>query len=203
MLGNLGHRQQLARKSRPIIENHTDRTMLAKKGALLSLLILLSACADLPPNFTREPRTLFGHEELEENMAVVLVGVTGPSAVNYLQFVHDGLLAINVDVTLYGSTIIAIPFPVGVKGLTLSTYTILGRRAGYFPSGLSFGYIGVETQEIDIDARGIYYMATLDLANPTVARGTPDPDRLREVKKRLQKQFEGRLPVNFQWPPES
>ena len=74
-------------------------------------------------------------QNVGSEMAVVLVGNTGPAHINYLQFGHSSLPAINIrGIDLPPNGIAAVPVPVGLSGLSLEDYTISGQAAGYLPA---------------------------------------------------------------------
>jgi hypothetical protein len=67
----------------------------------LSIIIaVFCASCSIPANFTMYPDRLTGSETLPADTAIVLVGVTGQAAVNYLQFGHSTMPAINALATL-------------------------------------------------------------------------------------------------------
>ncbi len=148
------------------------------------------------------PNRLFGSESLPPNTAIVLVGVTGQAMVNYLQFTHSSMPAINArfSESPEGNAIIAVPMPVGIKQLSLQVYTVAGRGAGYLPTGASYGYITVTTPKIDITAPGLYYIATLDVNQPGKYSRSPIADQLSAARVRFATSFTGLEPMNFDWP---
>ena len=170
---------------------------------LLSLFLLIACVScSVPANFTMYPDRLTGSETLPPDMAIVLVGVTGQAAVDYLQFKHASMPAINARFSgsPEGNTIIAVPVPVGIKQLSLQVYTIAGRGAGYMPTGAPYGFITVATPKIDISTPGLYYIATLDVNQPGKYSQAPIADQLRAARVRFATSFTGQNPVNFAWP---
>src|SRR3954447_20846644 len=118
--------------------------MFARFAVWTIVSIILCGCAALPPKFTMYPDVLTGSEKVDGDMAVVFVGLSGPGAVNYLQFAHSSLPAINARFEPRTNTVVALPMPVGVKDLQVQTYTVAGRPAGYVGS-MAFGFISVRT----------------------------------------------------------
>jgi hypothetical protein len=173
--------------------------MFARFVVWAIIAVGLCGCAALPPKFTMYPDALTGSEKLDNDMAVVLVGLSGPGAVNYLQFAHSSLPAINARFAPRANTVVALPMPVGIKGLHIQTYTVAGRPAGYIGS-MPVGFISVRTTKIDIDAPGIYYLGTIHTPEANRASETPDPAQLREARARLADAVDGKQPVNFRWP---
>lgn len=172
-----------------------------RKYLLLIFSVLCESCS-VPANFNMYPERLTGTETLGSDMAVVLVGLSGGAAVNYLQFTHSSLPAINVRFSSspQSNTIVAVPVPVGIKQLSLQVYTIAGRGAGYTPAGMSYGYVTVRTPKIDIAKPGIYYLATVDVSQPGKYVLTPIPSQLTAARNRFAQAFKQLEPVNFTWP---
>jgi len=174
------------------------RSPVLRLSALLGLLVL-AACAGLPANFEMYPQALNEGQPLPGGKAVVLVGNGGPAGINYLQFVHSGLPAINVngiDVPPMG--IAAVPVPVGLTGFSLEDYTISGRGGGYLPNGMALGYIAVHTPKIDITTPGLYYIATVFPGSEQDFTTAPNPAMLRQFKA-AHPQLAKLKPVNFSW----
>lgn len=174
-----------------------------KKSAIICTLLVcgfLAGCAT-PPNFSMYPQRLQAGQNLAPDMAVVLVGITGPAAVNYIQFTHSSTPAINArfDGTPEANSIVAIPMPVGLKKLSLGVYTRAGRSGGYLPSGASFGYIDVRTPPLDITEPAIYYLATIDTARPGQYSLQPLESQLTAAKAKFADQFTGKKTANFAW----
>jgi hypothetical protein len=133
-------------------------------------------------------------------MAVLLVGNIGPSSINYLQFVHSSLPAINVHgIDVPPNGIVAVPVPVGISSLSLADYTVSGHGGGYLPNGMAFGYIPVHTPKIDISSRGLYYIATIHAGSSEEYTAHPDPVMLMQFRK-THPQLASLKPINFSWP---
>jgi hypothetical protein len=168
--------------------------------SIVAGLLLIAGCGSLPQGFSMHPALLQAGEPVPADMAVILVGVSGPATVDYLQFGHSSMPAINARFPAKGNTIVPIAIPVGIKQLTLSTITLGGRRSGYLQSGMSYGYIAVRTPKLDIEKPGLYYIATLDTNFPGQYQSTP----IREQLKAFQATYRataGKLePANFKWP---
>jgi hypothetical protein len=173
--------------------------MILNRLVLFLSLLAPNACA-VPPNFSMYPEALAADRSIEDNMAVILVGNLGPAGVDYLQFEHSSLPAINVHgINLLPDSIAAVPIPVGTRSLSLSSYTIGGRSRGYLPNGMNFGYIPVHSPGIDIDSHGLYYTVTLfpgSQRNYVVAPNATMLERFRRNYPQLAKL----KPINFNWP---
>jgi hypothetical protein len=167
-----------------------------KKTAMICAVLIgcfLVGCAT-PPNFSMYPQKLQAGQNLAPDMAVVLVGITGPAAVNYLQFTNSSTPAINArfDGAPEANGIVAIPIPVGLKKLSLGVYTRAGSGGGYLPSGASFGYIDARTPPLDITEPAIYYLATIDTSRPGQYSLHPLESQLTEAKAKFTDQLAGK-----------
>lgn len=162
--------------------------------------LLLTGCASLPEGFSMYPKPLQPDEEIPTNMAVILVGVSGPASISYLQFGHSSMPAINARFPAKANTVVPIAIPVGIKQLSLSSITMGGQASGYSSSGTSYGYIGVHTPKLNIEKPGLYYIATLQTDNPGQYQLVPIPEQLKEFRSKYQG-IAGKLePINFGWP---
>jgi hypothetical protein len=177
-----------------------DIQMKAFRLFCLFAFLLVSGCASQPANFSMYPQLLGPSETVLPDMAILLVGVTGPTAVTYLQFVHSSMPAINSRFPPQSGAVLAIAVPVGLKQISLSTITIAGRPGGYLPSGMSYGYIGVRTPKIDLTKPGLYYIGTLDTGNLKAVSETPIPEQLSAFRQSFRATIGELEPVNFQWP---
>lgn len=173
---------------------------LSSRLAVLFLLALLGGCATGLQNFTMYPKELRPQDRLADNMAVVLVGITGPAQASYMRFTHSVMPSLNVEFQPRGDSILAFAVPAGIKNMSLSSYIRSRMRAGYLPNGMSFGYVPVHSDRIDIDKPGIYYFVTVDASQPQSYTKGPVAEQLREVRSRLGQVFANREPVNFSWP---
>lgn len=172
---------------------------MSRRVFLQSLgLLVLAGCA-LPADFSMYPAPLLADREPDGNVAVVLVGNSGSAAIDYLQFTHASMPAINVkDLDLAPNSIAAVPIPVGTKKLSLNSYTQRGRPAGYLPSGMNYGYIPVVSPAIDVDAKGLYYAATV-LTDSRSHAAAPDAAALRQFRRMFPRLAQLK-PMNFSWP---
>jgi hypothetical protein len=171
-----------------------------KVYALIAVVAFaLSGCTGTPENFTMYPTPVTRGQVFDSRTAVVLVDISGPAAIDYLQFTHAGLPAINAKFPAQGDSIVAIPIPVGINRLTLSTITIAG-RPGFYVGSTAVGYLPVRTQVIDIDKPGLYFLGTLETSK--LGDGSPNPraDQLQRLQQTLGDIFSGLNPINFQWP---
>ena len=164
------------------------------------VLLLLVACSALPDKFSMYPDEVKDGQNVGSEMAVVLVGNTGPAHINYLQFGHSSLPAINIrGIDLAPNGIAAVPVPVGLSGLSLEDYTISGQAAGYLTSGMAVGYIPVHTPKIDISSRGLYFIGTIHPGSSGSYSTNPDPSMLAQFRK-THPQLTNLKPINFSWP---
>jgi hypothetical protein len=173
---------------------------MRRGNAAGAFIFLLAACSALPDKFSMYPEPARDGQNVDAEMAVLLIGNTGPANINYLQFVHSSLPAINArEIDLPPNGIVAVPVPVGLKNLSLEDYTISNRGAGYLPNGMAYGYIPVHTPQIDIASRGLYYIATIHAGSSENFSITPDPAVLTQFR-RTHPQFANHKPINFSWP---
>lgn len=166
---------------------------------LLSSLAVLAGCASMPQGFSMYPTPLQEGEVVPANMAILLVGITGTSTVNYLQFTHSAMPAINAKFSEKGNGIIAIAVPVGIKQLSLSTITLGDSHSGYLSSGMSYGYVPVRTKKMDIDQPGIYYIATLNTNAPGQFQELPISSQMQSFRNGFKSSIGKLEPINFQW----
>jgi hypothetical protein len=132
--------------------------MLRRLAAMSALLSLVVACAGVPGKFSMYPSAIQAGQSVDDEMAVLLVGNVGPESINYLQFDHSSLPAINVrGIDVPPNSIVAVPVPVGISSLSLADYTVLGRGGYYLPNGMAIGYIPVHTPKTDIVSWTVLY----------------------------------------------
>jgi hypothetical protein len=160
----------------------------------------LASCAT-QPQFTRHPLPLLGHEKPPADMAIVLIGIVGPRKLDYMGLNHFRLPTIRAGFQPTTDAIVAFPIPVGIKGLNVNEFTAAGSRVGNIGS-MSYGYVGVHSNRVDIDTPGIYFLTTVDSSRPESFDKTPLPSQLRDARRRLAVSLEGREPVNFTWPAD-
>ena len=104
---------------------------MIRRLAVASALLPLVACAGVPGKFSMYPSAIEAGQNVDDQMAVLLVGNAGPETINYLQFGHSSLPAINArGIDLPPNGIVAIPVPVGITSLSLEDYTVSGRGSG-------------------------------------------------------------------------
>lgn len=176
----------------------TRRFGVALRLAALCAALLPAGCS-VPEKFSMYPTALGADTPVAQDQAVVLVGNAGPVGINSLQFTHSSMPAINATVDLPPGGVVAIPMPPGIRQLSLGTYTLSGKSAGYLPSGMNYGYIAVRTPKIDIAATGAYYVATIRPDAQPNFTTAPDAAMLARFAK-AHPQVAKLRPVNFTWP---
>lgn len=145
------------------------------------------------------PDAVRSGEAVRHDAALLIVANGGSQTINYLQFVHSSLPAINArGINLPPGGIVAVPVPVGTSGLSLSNYTSSAAPAGYLPSGASFGYVPVGTPPIDITSPGLYYVATIFPGQRPNYEVKPTTQQIVRLKKERPDLVRLR-PVNFSW----
>lgn len=158
-------------------------------------LLLLSGCASMYPG------TLDENHALNDDTAVLLVGVSGSRAVNYLQFCTDPLPCKNYKIKpkpLYND-VIALRIPVPQKRVRFASYTLYGSLAGTTPQGMDYGYLTAKNgPEFDMNKVGVYFYGVLNTDTNSVTSTMNSA-----FKHRAKAKYEGLLgnlkPVGFQW----
>jgi hypothetical protein len=175
------------------------RRRIANGVMAMSVLLSVAACS-VPEKFSMYPTALDTTSLVAEDVAVVLVGNAGPATIDYLQFSHSSLPAINArGIELRPGEVVAIPIPIGIKELSLQTYTTASGGAGYLPNGMSYGYIPVRTPKIDITSRGAYYLATILPDQQQNFTAAPDAAPLKKFAN-THPQIAKLRSINFNWP---
>lgn len=168
---------------------------------VLCMSLAVAGGCGLSSNFSLNLDAVTADKDVEDNLAIVLVGNSGTTAIDYLQFSQSpSPLPINVrGKNVAPNSIVAIPIPVGTKSLSLKSYARSDRPAGYMPTGSYYGHIAVDSQAIDIDAKGLYYAATVFPGRPEASSAAPDPNALEEFRRAHPRLAQLR-PINFAWP---
>jgi hypothetical protein len=158
----------------------------------------LVAC-DTTGGSSMYPEPIQAGSAIRGDSAIVLVGNGGSETINYLQFVHNSLPAINArGISLAPGGVVAIPIPIGTTGLSLSSYTTSGRPAGYLPNGTAMGYVPVHTPPIDVTSPGLYYVATIFPGQQHNFEIKPAGILLSQLKKE-RPEILSLKPMNFSW----
>jgi hypothetical protein len=145
------------------------------------------------------PEAVRPGDAVKNDTAVLIVANGGNQTINYLQFVHSSLPAINAGgINLSPGGIVAVPVPIGTSGLSLSNYTSSIAPAGYLPNGSSYGYIPVGTPPIDINSPGLYYVATVLPGQRPNYETKPTSQQIAKLKKE-RPELARLTPVNFNW----
>jgi len=167
--------------------------------AIILALGVLAAC-NVTEGSMMYPEAVRAGSTIDAANAIVLVGNGGTDTINYLQFGHSSMPAINVrGISLAPGGIVAVPVPVGTRELELETYTSAGRPAGYFSTGASYGYVAVHTTpKIDITERGLYYLATVLPGRQPNYDMRPNPSMLAKFRSE-RREVAGLKPINFSW----
>ena len=92
--------------------------------------------------------------------------------------------------------IVAFAIPIGIKQLSISQVTTGRRRAGYRPDDS----VQVNTPKLDIDQRGLYFVATLDTNNPREFQIHPLPEQLEQFRADYAGTVMDLKTINFKWP---
>lgn len=170
--------------------------------AAFSIIIVTSfalAACNTTGGSSMYPEALRAGSAIKADTAILLVGNGGTETINYLQFVHSSLPAINAGgISLPPGGIVAVPVPVGTTGLSLSNYTTSGRPGGYLSNGMALGYIPVRTPPLNVDSPGLYYVATIFPGQQHNFEIKPTGTLLSQFRKERPEVL-GLKPVNFSW----
>ncbi len=170
--------------------------------AAFSIIIVTSfalAACNTTGGSSMYPEALQAGSAIKADTAILLVGNGGTETINYLQFVHSSLPAINAGgISLPPGGIVAVPVPVGTTGLSLSNYTTSGRPGGYLSNGMALGYIPVRTPPLNVDSPGLYYVATIFPGQQHNFEIKPTGTLLSQFRKERPEVL-GLKPVNFSW----
>jgi hypothetical protein len=176
-----------------------NRVRLAMVVAVTVLAVTLAG----PVLSSMYPQALDASSMPANDEAVALVGNAGPDTINYLQFGHSTIPAINAqNISLPPGGVIAIPIPVGTQSLSLEDFTLARRPGFYLLNGMGIGYIAVHTPKMDIVSRGLYYIATVFPGRPSGQNFETKPTAalLSKFKAERPKLAANLKAVNFSWP---
>ena len=152
------------------------------KFIIITLVLIISGCASMYPG------TLDQNTVLENNSAILLVGIKGKYKVNYIQYCHSKNPCMNFRFEATTNDVIAMPIKVPINELELNTITFEN----------SYGFRGVDDKPLSISKSGVYYHLTIDTDNHVV-RYKPDAELLQIAKMKYEGLI-GTLPtVNFNW----
>jgi hypothetical protein len=165
--------------------------------AVVSFILSLNAIAEASMMY---PDVLQPGSTVDTDTAIVLVGNGGRETIDYLQFTHSSMPAINArGIVLPPGGVVAVPVPVGTKALSLNCYTVAGRPGGYFTTGMGYGYIAVHSPPVDIGVRGTYYVATIFPGTQQKFELKPTASMLAKFRA-AHRPLASLKPVNFNWP---
>jgi hypothetical protein len=166
--------------------------------SIIITAFVLAAC-NTTGSSTMYPEPLQAGSAIKTDTAIVLVGNGGNEMIDCLQFVHNSLPAINArGISLAPGGIVAIPVPIGTTRFSLSNYTTSRRPGGYLLNGMALGYVPVRTPPIDIQASGLYYVATIFPGQEPNFEIKPNGALLAKLRKE-RPEIAGLKPVNFGW----
>ena len=162
---------------------------------VLITIILFSGCSmrTMQPELTTDT-------QIDNNTAIVLVGVVGPGVVNYIQFCHDSIPCFNYHGLNLSDDVIALPMTIPIGSLELNSYTMVGRPGFYLPNGVGVGYIGISDKPIELNKPGVYYHLTIDTTENGSFLEKPTKELLLRAKEKYGQALSGLKPLNFEWP---
>ena len=140
---------------------------------------------------------------LKEQDAILLIGVTGNSAVDYIQLCADDLFTpcFNYRFEPVSNDVIALPAPTPVKRLNFSVYTTANRGGGYvvMPNfSAPVGYQSVDDEYTSIDRPGVFYYLTLNSDTREVVQ-QPDSLFIARAYEKYGAQLDGLPQLNFEF----
>lgn len=150
----------------------------------------------LPDGYDSRPRPLQIGESVPENFAVILIGVVGTESLDFLHLRHSVEWGMSPTFLAPPQGIVAFAIPIGIKQLSISQVTTGRRRAGYRPKDT----VQVNTPKLDIDQRGLYFVATLDTNNPRQFQIHPLPEQLEQFRADYAGTVMDLETINFKWP---
>jgi predicted small secreted protein len=169
------------------------------RKAILSIVIVTASALGACNTTSMYPEPVQAGSAIRNDAAILLVGNGGSETIDYLQFVHSSLPAINArGIRLSPGEVVAIPVPVGTTKLYLSNYTTSRRPGAYLPNGVAFGFVRVDTPSIDINSPGLYYVATIFPGQERNFETRPAGPQLIKLRKERPELAELK-PVNFSW----
>jgi hypothetical protein len=172
----------------------------ARNAVLFSIAVCaLAGCGGSQFSSTMYPEAVQPGAAIKNDAAILIVANGGSQTINYLQFVHSSLPAINAGgINLPPGGTVAIPVPVGTTGLSLSNYTSSASPAGYLQNGSSFGYVPVRTPPIDVVSPGVYFIATVLPGQRPNYEVRPTSQQIAGLKKQ-RPELAQLTPINFNW----
>ena len=165
----------------------------------LTVICTVAGCGGSQFGSTMYPDAVQPGDGVKNDTAILIVANGGSQTINYLQFVHSSLPAINArGINLPPGGIVAVPVPVGTSGLSLSNYALSAAPSGYLSTGASYGYIPVRTPPIDITSPGLYYVATVLPGQQPNYEIKPSSQQIARLKKE-RPELARLSPANFSW----
>ena len=169
------------------------------KPLFASIVILaLSGCVASTPVKDFHERPLSKRTAIDEQTAILLVGVKGPLAVNYIQLCSRSTNCLNYKGIYVNNDVIALPVPLPLNGVELNSYTVSSQRSGYSGSQ-AYGYIGVDDERITVNEKGVYYLLTIDTSEKGAFELVPSEAQLMTAKKKYASLVPSLKPLNFEW----
>jgi hypothetical protein len=158
-----------------------------------STILYLTGCASMYPG------TLDENPVINNDTAILLVGITGAHSVNYLQFCPESPPCKNYRFPAIHNDVIALKIPVPQSGLHMASFTLAGSAVGYTPQGVGFGFIGVKGgPKFDVANIGIYYHGVLN-TDTGEFNSMLNTEIIQKAKSKYKPMLSKLKPVNFTW----
>lgn len=168
------------------------------KLLIVPLVLALAGCVATTPVKDFHERPLSKSTVIDDKTAIVLVGVKGPLAVNYIQLCSHSTNCLNYKGIYVNNDVIALPVPLPLKGLELNSYTVTSQRSGYYGSR-AYGYIGIDDERITILEKGVHYLLTIDTSEKGAFDLDPSEAELEVAQNKYSALVSGLKPLNFTW----
>ncbi len=165
------------------------------KKIIVSVLVILffAGCSKI------DFQTYKQNPTMQNSTSIVLLGIKGNRAVNYLQFMSNSKFppAFNYRGLNIHNDIIALRVPTPQENYYLGVFTT--GKAGYLTYGnmySSYGYISAKSKGINIEKNGIYFYGILNTDNATIDQ-TINEEFLNIAKQKYKNIFKNLKPINF------
>lgn len=163
--------------------------------------LLLSGCAQFgsPKADPWVPGTAvpLGH-------GVVLVAVTGPSAVNYMQYCRGNGGCLNYRFPPVANDVIALPVPIPSIDVGMDSITLANRAAGVAPTGgggsVEYGYIAIRDEPVfSVTDATVRFHITINTAQGGGYSSAANPAAIKRAAEKYGPSLTSMKPENFTW----
>ena len=173
--------------------------------ALTILAMLLGPIGCSTPGVTQYPKPLSSTAQVNPGSVILLIGVRGPDAVNYIQLCHAGIPCMNFRIEPIRDDVVALPVPAGLRKIEFNSFTTAGQGGGYFPIGgavMQMGYRSVQDPPVDLPTGGVYFLGSIDTSERTPTLVPPSKSEIAKAKHKYGALLGTAEPLNFNWNNE-